>query len=125
MNFSFGLLFGFIIGFGALYELIRNKTMPYSNNNFIIIYDYNANYLILYLKDQLEKNSQYMINFYTKEFISYKNMGICSISLENIIEGTNIRELSCGHYFKKEFIDNWLLENNNCPLCRSDFRKNI
>ena len=57
-----------------------------------------------------------------KEYIATTDMGLCAISQENITEGTDVRELKCGHFFKKEYIDIWLSENDVCPMCRQNFK---
>lgn len=33
----------------------------------------------------------------------------------------------CGHYFHKECIDPWIIKNNRCPICSSEwvFLKNL
>ena len=44
---------------------------------------------------------------------------MCSICRNNIQENEPLRKIkNCGHYFHLNCIDNWLLTNNTCPLCR-------
>ena len=42
----------------------------------------------------------------------------CSICLENYKKDNIINELKCGHKYHKDCIDDWINDNNNCPLCR-------
>ena len=42
----------------------------------------------------------------------------CTICLENLIEGDEVRRLKCGHVFHAECIDSWLVKVAACPLCR-------
>ena len=67
-------------------------------------------------EEEIENNTK----FYTAE----TELGICTISQENILKGEEVRELNCGHYFKKDYIDIWLSENNVCPMCRKNFKLN-
>lgn len=125
MDIGVGLFISCTLALGALYELCRYKNRRrYNNNNYIIFYDNFGNYhiLYLYLNNINQNNTQDTIDNNTKEYAAEIDMNICSISLENITKGTIVRELNCGHYFKKKFIDIWLLENNDCPMCRKSFK---
>ena len=42
----------------------------------------------------------------------------CTICLEEYKENDDLYQLQCGHYYHKECIDDWLLKNQTCPLCR-------
>ncbi|XP_044491579.1 NEP1-interacting protein-like 1 [Mangifera indica] len=43
----------------------------------------------------------------------------CSICLQDFSEGDSARKLPhCGHCFHLECIDQWLIRNGNCPVCR-------
>ena len=42
----------------------------------------------------------------------------CSICLENYKKNDIINVLKCGHKYHKNCIDDWINDNNNCPLCR-------
>lgn len=44
----------------------------------------------------------------------------CSVCLENFEAGEEVRTLPCGHYFHDHCIDEWLVLNRTCPLCRKD-----
>ena len=39
----------------------------------------------------------------------------CAICMCEYVEGEQIRQLSCGHHFGKECIDNWLTIKSSCP----------
>jgi len=43
----------------------------------------------------------------------------CLISQEEYSKGDQMRKLPCGHCFKKEYIDQWLLSKDFCPYCRT------
>ena len=42
----------------------------------------------------------------------------CSICLDNYIKEDILNELKCGHKYHNTCIDDWIKNNNNCPLCR-------
>ena len=46
---------------------------------------------------------------------------ICSICLEEFIDGSEIRNLLCKHVFHQSCIDEWLRQRNNCPNCKMTF----
>jgi hypothetical protein len=47
----------------------------------------------------------------------------CSVCLNTLEEGEQIRELSCEHLYHKECIDPWLTgEKNTCPVCRKEIK---
>ena len=43
---------------------------------------------------------------------------ICSICLDNYKKEDILNELKCGHKYHNTCIDDWIKNNNNCPLCR-------
>lgn len=43
----------------------------------------------------------------------------CTICLETLIEGEEIRVLDCNHTFHKICIDKWLILQRYCPYCRA------
>ena len=50
----------------------------------------------------------------------YKECIICFEKLKL----NNIKRIlpSCNHYFHKECIDNWLIKNSSCPICRFNYK---
>ena len=42
---------------------------------------------------------------------------VCPITQEEILKGEIIKKLPCGHKFSKG-INNWVISNNFCPVCR-------
>ena len=52
--------------------------------------------------------------------VNHFNLDNCSICLEN----DNQQEISkiekCGHCFHTNCVQRWLVENNSCPICRSN-----
>ncbi|XP_047342773.1 NEP1-interacting protein 2 [Impatiens glandulifera] len=64
-------------------------------------------------KDSIEKLTQFNIS------ISCHNVGCCSICLENLKDGDVARILpSCLHLFHLQCIDQWLIRQGSCPVCR-------
>ncbi|CAN1339734.1 NEP1-interacting protein 2 [Linum perenne] len=44
----------------------------------------------------------------------------CSICLQDFEQGELMRQVpSCGHYFHSDCLDNWLIRNASCPMCRT------
>ncbi|KAJ8904282.1 hypothetical protein NDN08_000805 [Rhodosorus marinus] len=43
---------------------------------------------------------------------------ICSICLDDIVDGDQCRELFCAHLYHSDCIDSWLKKSNECPLCK-------
>ncbi|ETN98342.1 ring finger protein [Reticulomyxa filosa] len=48
----------------------------------------------------------------------------CCICLESFKEGEEIRRLPCLHIFHTAEIDEWLLRNHLCPICRTPIEQN-
>jgi len=44
----------------------------------------------------------------------------CVICQDNILENQIIRTLKCFHSFDLECIDNWLINNKKCPICKCE-----
>lgn len=51
----------------------------------------------------------------------------CTICLSQFIPQEDVRRLPCMHLFHKDCVDQWLLTNKHCPICRVDIevQKNI
>ena len=43
---------------------------------------------------------------------------LCSICLDNYKKEDILNELKCGHKYHNTCIDDWIKNNNTCPLCR-------
>lgn len=43
--------------------------------------------------------------------------GDCSVCIEQISSGAEVRQLPCSHMFHRPCIDDWLLKRRKCPLC--------
>lgn len=52
---------------------------------------------------------------YTDMITKVKGCGICMTDLDR---PSIVTELACSHMFHSKCVIQWLLENNNCPLCR-------
>lgn len=46
----------------------------------------------------------------------------CPICLEIITEKKNIKKTICGHKFCKECINEWMEQEESCPLCRKELK---
>ena len=44
----------------------------------------------------------------------------CTICLEDFSIGDHIRILPCNHIYHKDCIDEWIMKENNCPICRKE-----
>ena len=49
----------------------------------------------------------------------------CIICMENFGENELVKQLPCGHIFHGDCIDNWLIQQKNCPFCKADYLDNI
>ncbi|XP_059162624.1 uncharacterized protein LOC131946010 [Physella acuta] len=47
----------------------------------------------------------------------------CNICLTEYEEGEELRNLPCSHEFHSGCVDQWLLTNRTCPVCRSEVRQ--
>lgn len=45
----------------------------------------------------------------------------CSICLDDFSEGMSLVQLECGHMYHLKCIDDWLIRQSSCPLCRCEF----
>lgn len=76
-----------------IYRLQRNQSNRLPQKHIIKIKEYKLN-------EDLDKSDN------------------CSICLENYYKDNIINALKCGHKYHKDCIDDWINDNNNCPLCR-------
>lgn len=44
----------------------------------------------------------------------------CTICLSEFEDGEDVRRLPCMHLFHIECVDQWLVTNKKCPICRVD-----
>lgn len=47
---------------------------------------------------------------------------ICPITHVRLRPGNKVKTLRCGHSFLKKAIDDWIKNNNTCPLCRQKIK---
>ncbi|CAG8761568.1 2657_t:CDS:1, partial [Acaulospora colombiana] len=52
--------------------------------------------------------------------ISNPDDAVCSICLSSYEDGEELRNLWCSHHFHKTCVDEWLILNRRCPMCRMD-----
>ena len=63
------------------------------------------------VKDKIKKFPQ--IYYKKNEFDNFE----CFICIDEFKENELLKQLKCGHIFHKECLGQWLLKNNNCPIC--------
>lgn len=49
----------------------------------------------------------------------------CTICLSILEEGEDVRRLPCMHLFHQLCVDQWLLTNKKCPICRVDIEAQL
>lgn len=55
----------------------------------------------------------------TDDYGSSHDQSSCQICLEEFGAGDNIRTLPCLHIYHKQCIDQWLVRNRTCPICKA------
>ena len=63
-------------------------------------------------------SSPYVVRNYTRENRILREPVQCSICFETINESDK-KTLNCDHHYHRNCINTWLVEQNNCPLCRA------
>ncbi|MES1919484.1 hypothetical protein MHBO_001309 [Bonamia ostreae] len=51
-----------------------------------------------------------------------KMQKVCSVCLENLDLGNELRSLPCSHFFHTECIDKWFELSTKCPVCNKNFK---
>jgi hypothetical protein len=62
--------------------------------------------------------SQSAMERYPGYLLSTNGLDICSICLEELQAGEQVRTLRCSHTFHLSCIDPWLYHHRDCPLCK-------
>lgn len=114
------IICGGLLALGGFYELLRPKNRS-NVEDFFIFYDSHGVRHVLHLNNNNILNSKEVIERNTSSYFSSTEMGICTISQEEILPGDEVIELKCKHFFKKKYGTKWLEQNNVCPLCREKF----
>ena len=63
-------------------------------------------------------SSPYVVRNYSRENTILREPVQCSICFETINERDK-KTLNCDHHYHRNCINTWLVEQNNCPLCRA------
>ena len=63
-------------------------------------------------------NSPYVVRNYSRENMVLREPVQCSICFETIND-IDKKTLNCNHHYHRNCINTWLVEQNNCPLCRA------
>lgn len=91
---------------------------------FDIVYDEGTAMRLLEEEEEMNrKHVKVAVETKLKEEEWEENMGggsgACTICLEDFGAGEKVGRMPCAHYFHKECISKWLVEEcNSCPLCR-------
>ena len=72
------------------------------------------NHLIENEKERKEKIDEVIETY---EHTSPAEIVVCPITQDEILQGSLIKELPCGHKFSED-ITKWLVIKNRCPVCR-------
>lgn len=64
--------------------------------------------------------ASFSYNYRACDGTSSKEANHCVICLSDFLSGNMVRRLACLHLFHTSCVDNWLLNNRVCPVCRVD-----
>ncbi|KAJ4833025.1 hypothetical protein Tsubulata_010650 [Turnera subulata] len=79
---------------------------------------YEANGVIGLSQDQIRKLPRF--TFKCSNLIEQWQEFSCSICLQELKDGDSMRRLPyCGHFFHLDCLDQWLIQNGSCPMCRN------
>jgi E3 ubiquitin-protein ligase Arkadia len=70
--------------------------------------------------DDMEKCTICLCEFETKEDVRYVVSIVLWVESKLIIFYIVFRRLPCMHLFHVECVDQWLITNQRCPICRAD-----
>ena len=62
---------------------------------------------------------------FSKRFLMQKNIKIedkCIICQYDFKENEYLRKLSCEHFYHKDCVDEWLLKDKHCPICKNEVK---
>jgi len=88
------------------------------NREQIVIFNYESlsqleDVKIGLISKNILNKTQVKLNINTEE-----NNNFCVICQEDIENNSIIREIHCKHSFHINCIDNWLVDNKKCPMCK-------
>ena len=104
-------------------ELIINQEQNFlkivlESHDFDHIGFYNELNYITSNEKYLCEIEKYTESKYSNKFI--QNDSMCLVCLSDIEQNTQNYMISCGHYYHKKCISDWLDKKKNCPLCRKN-----
>jgi hypothetical protein len=78
------------------------------------------NSVIFILTYVIKKMKKVNFDKFSKKYIYNNPTDSCSICI-NEYKNSEIRLLDCNHFYHIHCIDEWLINNKNCPICRKTF----
>ena len=97
--------------FNTLLSEVNLNRETVNENTPLTFQDITSSTEIVTLSSEIENNNEEEI--------------MCSICRGNIQENEPLRKLkNCNHFFHINCIDNWLVTNSTCPICRQPVRIN-
>lgn len=57
----------------------------------------------------------------TFNIMAFGNVCQCMICMDEFKDQEKVKQIKCGHIFHKECLVQWILNQNNCPICNKEF----
>jgi|SaaInlStandDraft_6_1057023.scaffolds.fasta_scaffold00510_8 hypothetical protein len=100
------------------HKMSEEEFIHYYNSSYVYGYGHGYNY------DHYFKNDIDLKLTYELKFVNNKNY-ICPVTYDKIILGSKYITCNiCNNNFNYIIYEKWIIKNNNCPYCRSDWKNN-
>ena len=86
----------------------------------LMIYAYNRN-----VEPEVDLHAPFYSALQQLEVERCESSTTCTICLDDVEMGENVRVLACSHQFHPNCADPWILEHGTCPNCRSELEPNL